>query len=48
MTKGFANVIEDNKTETNYIIHTGNDTFPVAKNVQAVGVLEWLEMVRVI
>jgi len=48
MTKGFANVIEDNKTETNYIIHTGNDTFPVAKNVQAVGVLEWLEVVRVI
>lgn len=46
MTKGFANVIEDNQTETNYIIHTGNDTFPVAKNVQAVGVLEWLEVVR--
>ena len=46
MSKGFSNVIEDNRTSINFIIHTGDDEFPVAKNVQAIGFLSWLERVR--
>jgi len=46
MSKGFANVIDDNQTQFNYIIHTGDDTFPVAKNVQAIGLMGWLELVK--
>lgn len=45
MSKGFANVIEDNKTPENYIIYNGDDPFPVAKNVQAIGFRGWLERV---
>jgi len=41
MSKGFANVIEDNQTSQNYIIYPGEDDFPVAKNVQAVGIRNW-------
>ena len=46
MTKGFANVIEDNQTEENYIIYAGYDSFPVAKNVQAIGFKSWLDIVN--
>lgn len=46
MSKGFANVNEDNQTSRNYIIYAGDDEFPVAKNVQAIGFLNWLEKVR--
>lgn len=46
MTKGFANVIEDNQTEENYIIYAGDDSFPVAKNVQAIGFKSWLDIVN--
>lgn len=46
MSKGFANVIDDLQTNQNYIIHSGDDTFPVAKNVQAVGFLSWLKQIE--
>lgn len=46
MSKGFAIVIDDNQTQFNYIIHTGDDTFPVAKNVQAIGLMKWLELLK--
>lgn len=46
MSRGFASVIEDVKTSQNYIVYAGTEAFPVAEQVQAVGLHQWLEIVR--
>ena len=47
MSKGFANVIEDNQTQENFIIFPGEDEFPVAENAQAIGFRNWLKRAAV-
>lgn len=45
LNKGFLNVIEDNKTDHNFIIIPGEDRYPVHKKVDVIGIetfLEWL------
>lgn len=46
MSKGLASVIEDNGTTQNFIIHSGNDVFPIAKHVEAVSLEAWLDVVK--
>lgn len=42
-TKGFHNVIEDNQTTRNFIIIPGNDRYPVHKQIDVVGLEEFLK-----
>lgn len=46
MSRGFANVIQDHQTEQNFIIWPGEENFPVAENVQAMGLRNWLEFLQ--
>lgn len=42
-TKGFHNVIEDNQTARNFIITPGHDRYPVHKQIDVVGLEEFLK-----
>lgn len=46
MSRGFANVIQDHQTDRNFIIWPGEENFPVAENVQAMGLWNWLEFLQ--
>ena len=47
-TKGFHNVIEDNQTARNFIITPGHDRYPVHKQIDVVGLEEFLKEWRAI
>jgi len=38
--KGFYQALADTKPERAYLVHAGDDRYPVAENVEAVGLLE--------
>lgn len=42
-TKGFLQVIDDNRTETNFLITPGNDSYPVHERIEVQGVERFLE-----
>ena len=44
LNKGFLNVIEDNKTEQNFIIIPGDDRYPVHKSVDVIGIERFLDL----
>ncbi len=44
LNQGFLNVIDDNKTEQNFIIIPGNDRYPVHKSVDVIGVERFIDL----
>jgi hypothetical protein len=40
LTKGYYNALDDLKPERAFLVHAGGDRYPVAKNVEAIGVRE--------
>ncbi len=38
--KGFYNAIEDLQPEKAFLVHSGDDRYPIAKNIEALGVIE--------
>lgn len=44
LNQGFLNVIEDNKTEHNFIIIPGDDRYPVHKSIDVIGIERFLDL----
>lgn len=42
--KGFYQAIEDLKPTKSFLVHTGNDRYPIAENVEAIGLCEMAQL----
>lgn len=45
-SRGFYNAIEDIKSTHNFVIHAGKDQYPIANNIEAMGLVDFMQLIE--
>ncbi len=45
-SKGFYNAIEDIHSNNNFVVYAGKEQYPIAKNIQAIGLADMMQLVE--